>query len=86
MQDQEITTPQLLGAIQAHGALLESLIVNLCVSKIADNSIVDALFAHARAQFAKPYMAASGGETTHVALEVLEEMQTRVVGRARAMS
>lgn len=86
MDYKENTTPQLVGAIQAQAALLESLIVALSSSKLSDESTIDAVFARARAQFAQPYMAASGGETTHVALELLEAMQTRVVGRARSMS
>jgi len=57
----ENMTAQLLGAIQAQGALVESLVVSLCRSKVLDAPMVDTIFAHARAQFAQPYMAGSGG-------------------------
>jgi hypothetical protein len=86
MEHKEDMTAQMMGAIEAQAALLESLIVALRSRKLADAATVDAVFARARAEFAKPRMAGSGGETAHTALEILEQMQTRIVGRARAMS
>ena len=86
MDHKENMTPQLTGAIEALSALLESLILALRSRELADDATVDAIFARARAEFAKPHMAASGGETAHTALHILEQMQTRVLGRARAMS
>jgi hypothetical protein len=82
----EARTAELQAAVEAQTALLESLILTLRTRKLADEATVDAVFAGARAKFAKPDMAMSSGHTTHRALLVLEEMQTRVVGHARAMS
>ena len=86
MDDTEKRIADLFGAMQAQAALLEALIAALRNRKVADDATVDGVFAQARAEFSKPHMAASGGQTTHVALQVLEQMQTRVVGHARAMS
>ena len=86
MEHKENMTPQLMGAIEAQGALLESLLVVMRRDGVADDATLDAVFARARGEFTKPYRAGSGGETAHTALQILEGMQTRVVGRARAMS
>ena len=86
MERKKSMTPRLLGMLEAHGALLESLITELRTQRVADDAALDSVFARARSEFSKVRKTESQGEIAHTALRILEEMQTQVLGRTRSLS
>jgi hypothetical protein len=74
---------QLFGATSATAVLLESLLIALRNSGIANDEAIDSVFAHARAHFQKQ---TEGGtlkadDALKSALVALESMQSRVTGK-----